>query len=440
MPGNQVARRTPNRGAAARNGLFTPATLNAAVRVVQSAARAGAKYMSGRNARSGAKPRTAGGNYAKVPKGKGPNIPVRKSKRYSGPSRSGGKFTAAKKSRDPFGVYMAKGVMKTLESNTSMTNTDVVYIGHSTRVAHQEFAIVMRALLKSLFFQDSSYVPTFEATASIGVLAQLTIRYYLNPLTATLSTLTVPIALADTFETITGNLITGMLTLVDLAGGVQMNFESLTLDKLIGAVYIRFAFIDLTATKIHQHCVSTLKIQNRTTNVDDDDIDVVDNLPLHGKVYEGNGNAAIHKGTRITPYTPFTASESNGYIKASTSATMPNHLREPPPKNAFQGVKKHGNVSLEPGDIKESKLTSTWKQGFNVWFAELQRIGTGWLNNTYRLSSKGQFRFFGLEKKIGGAADADISIQCELDNKWGCYITHYKHQVTQPTYEKLAVA
>jgi len=423
----------PYRGNGRQNnpgGLFTPDNLGRSIRFAKQAYKHYKNYTK--------TPPGTGVKNKKAGKASSSQTNARRGSRRSrgsgGRGSSGGKFDKGLSVKgDKASMYMSKGIVKTLETSITAVNNDCCIIGHSTRMPQEELKMTAKALLKSLISQDLDYVTNMDDTISLGVLANITITYYIDPLTTALTTDTIPIALVDTYQTIAGLISTRFDGIMN-SGGNRVQFESMTLNKLIGAVYIRFARINLSSTTIHYWTKSDMKIQNRSTNEASEEIDVVDQVPIYGKSYEGKGNGTILKGTRFIPHNPVIADENTGLILASTAGSSAQALREPPAPKAFIGIKKFGKQKLEPGEIKTSTLNVEWKANFNVWFSELQRVGGGYAISNFRISTKGLFRFFALEKMIALAGETPVILGLEVNAKYGCYITHKKKNVTQAQF------
>jgi len=146
---------------------------------------------------------------------------------------------------------------------------------------------------------------------------------------------------------------------------------------------------------------STLAIQNRglhqaTTGDNQEDINVVDSVPLQGKIYTGKGsgtwvksaNAAAPKliAQRTIPYIPY----------APTSAGV-EELQEPPPADRLVGVSGCGKLKLEPGELKRNHLQDKYQGSASKLF----RILAPLIANTYNTSKMfGKFAIVGLEKML----------------------------------------
>lgn len=358
-------------------------------------------------------------------------------KRKRGPknvsSNSGGKVSAGTKTfkRDKAALFMKKGIVKTQEYSALVDEESCVWVGHSTRMPQEELKMMCYAIVKKLYSMDSQIVTNFDRVPNTAVDSRIYLRFYEDSSTTTVTETFYQIAAIDTLLAV-GNALSGLIIAQFNSGKSQFQILSIELKKLIGAAYVPFATIDISSSKVHFWCKSDLKVQNRTTNEVDKDADVVDNVPLYGKSYEGKGNGMVLKGQRGVSHKPFTANENRGYIEGVGSETA---TKEPPNGKAFMGVKKQGKLHFEPGQIKTSVLESEWSKSINAYIMECLRVGAGWQLQEYRLYSQGKFRVMALEKMINTNVLVEVSVGYEVNQKYGCWIEVGKNLVTQPLFQ-----
>lgn len=424
-----------NRGG---GSLFTPNNLSAAIRTGNAAYKAAlsaSRYIK---------------NYTKTPpKGvkKNGGMPTPKNKRpYKGgrsygkgskpaaSSKSAGFFpTGSTKFRsDPAAIYMKKGVVRTTEKNDIVTGDQSVYIGHSTKVAHEELKLISLALAKHLLRKDGLLTTSMAQPINMNVPFRVIMVYYEDSTTTAQLSSTLAFSGTATPEDVGDSIYEFFNQRMDNGeaefSGVSMNLEK----EYSDLTFVTSTRVDLTCCYVNTWAKSDLKIQNRTTNDAEERTDVVDNVPLYGKTYSGKGAGVVLKGNRTTPYLPFIANEAHGAIVGSDGAQ---YLQDPPNGLSFMGVGFQGKAKLEPGEIKTSTLVSYMKNSLNKYLAKLNRVGTGWDNNLHRLYTDGKFKMMGLEKMIDVDAATNVVCAYEVNLKLGAYINESQNSITQPLFQ-----
>lgn len=184
---------------------------------------------------------------------------------------------------------------------------------------------------------------------------------------------------------------------------------------------------DLSRAKLQFKCKSTLKIQNRTVNsVGNVESDDVDNVPLYGKSYEGNGNfvrtrpsggSSSDEMTTIGP-SPALNVGMITYEAQFTAPSSGNPLAEPPKVSQLYNVRRNGKIHLDPGEIKTSVLYHTINISVNSFFRKFVYKGAIVPETMF-----GNYRIFAVEKMLKTTLETDVSqmkIAYELDEKRFC--------------------
>jgi len=173
----------------------------------------------------------------------------------------------------------------------------------------------------------------------------------------------------------------------------------------------RYYELNIRTLKVSISSVSELKIQNRSLeHIDDDEADV-DNVPLLGKSYSASANSLYD--TRA--YTPnnsgglrdridYVTSPSTGMMATQSDAVGSSDtslgIQEPVDGSYYRGVKRCGGVKIEPGEIKTSKLSSTYTSWFNkLWQNLPKNLDIGAIS-TSNQNPFGKCRFFMFDKMI----------------------------------------
>jgi len=198
--------------------------------------------------------------------------------------------------------------------------------------------------------------------------------------------------------------------------------------------------INLIGARFHWDVKSSLKLQNRSTNVltDNEAVDV-NNCPLYGKSYMGKGTGSRY----VTPYgssntmdTPPTIATTYGLIQKGSFATSADGISEPPLGEMFTDAKRTGKVLINPGDIKTSVLTHRSSCTLDELWRQLL-ISYNPTSAAYKYRRLGVFRFMCLEKMINASAgEAGIEIAYEMNIRYGGYVTTTMSKKTAEVFTK----
>jgi len=309
---------------------------------------------------------------------------------------------------------------------STATAGNTVAIGHANVAANVAHTMMWRAIVKRLFVaQGHNDLSNFEAALSGAATGDLVrVRYRLSAdaawtnrdytMTAgTTSPNLVSISLAQFFYTIETD--------------IEFQFIEYRPDSA-GPTQLAYIQLPLKNCQVHFTGKSTLKIQNRTINTTGGDEESVDNVPLYGRVYGGNGNgteAKTQDNTFIVAAMSFRGDETHGAIAKVPTERWYQEIPEP---SMFTNVLTVGKISLDPGQVKTSALS------FDKSYA-LNKIYKSNFNTavTHPKCNFGKYRFMLLEKMINSStpsATNSIKIAYEINNRFACYITTYKDTTT----------
>jgi len=177
---------------------------------------------------------------------------------------------------------------------------------------------------------------------------------------------------------------------------------------------------------------STLKIQNRSVEVAGDDEDDVDNVPLYGRTYEGNGSGMDSRNPRVlAAAVDFYSHKSTGMINVIPGSSDMS-LREPPLPNNFVGVKDSQKFSLSPGKIKTSIL-ETHIKGTSLHRLMRTLYDPTNSGDVYRNTTYGSYRVMGYEKVIlAEASKLTTSIAYEKNDRIAFKLnTHWNNSTNE---------
>lgn len=186
--------------------------------------------------------------------------------------------------------------------------------------------------------------------------------------------------------------------------------------------------VDLMGMKIKYEAKSSLKIQNRSKTGASTEADVVDDVPLYGRLYRGYGTGPTHDDHTIA--TNFHADNTFGVIKQEGKSG----LLEPGTPHQFKNVVAAGKIGLNAGQIKTSVITDTRTFDFNTLIQHIRgNSGAIYEGNfvTYTSASLlrfrtdyklGRYELACLEKVMNvDSTQIVIAYECQHDIKVGAY-------------------
>lgn len=170
------------------------------------------------------------------------------------------------------------------------------------------------------------------------------------------------------------------------------------------------------------HVKNTMKMQNRTKNVDgvNDNTEESDVVPLVGKHYNCNGTELRLRKQHVGGLNPGVANGNSvhgdseyGFAECS-SDDLDNSFKEPPNGFAeFTNCLYTGKVYMYPGYVFTSSLTSSYSMFFNTLYKKVYGYTTPTaVPVLLRFTSDrryGKARMFALEKQINSAPGADTA-------------------------------
>jgi len=323
------------------------------------------------------------------------------------------------------------------------------YIGHATHCFDKIGKAVFRGLLKLLFKKMGIQIMNWdEPVTNDYVLAggdNFRITWRDQELVGD----------GETFSSTSVNITTGTKTYKELAEewwngyyaapdrSMQPYFTKLTYTP--ASSKFQTVEINLAKAMVHLDIKSTFKLQNISNNIagDNNESDAVDNVPLYGRSYSGNGNGSTFRGNIQNAPIPggggtatlnFLADRITGIISQSGSAYSV--IKEPPPHKNFKEVKQSAKLTLMPGQIKTSTLIHN--KGISLdrlMGALIPEITTG-LSAQKSILYMGKFAFFGLEKVMDCNTNP-FELAYEHNLSLGCYIQTKQTYVSLPLFEKL---
>lgn len=378
-------------------------------------------------------------------------------------------------------VYLNRGFENTTEVTGVVSDTDCVYVGHSTTCGQKILNVVMQTLLRKLFKLGGQDLTTCHEKirgynwTSTGYSEsdgwQITLLYQ-NVGTGVYERTEYNTFTSDNISRILGDANKGVapqwtqfveIMMMYAAGLFGGSFDERAMVKPIKLTlcqrdgngtnnfYHHRSEIDLEKEIVHLKVVSELKVQNRTlsatggTSTDD-----VSNNPLTGKIYQfnhsiprmktsdyPNGTSPLERLQDRTGALTVTAQQLQVASDAAVFGTS-DMFHEPPNHQIFSNVKKHGRVLLQPAEIKKDVLVFNYSAQFHKFFEQLSWRPSiaSTSSNAFSLShrSRGKFTLLALEDIINVNGTQKISIAYEINRTEACYLSSMRGSGSVGTY------
>jgi len=296
-------------------------------------------------------------------------------------------------------VQKKNGVNHTVEINSFVTGVDACWIGHATFARQMLYKQAVKVLFLHLMkatgvdFTSSDY--TFASEIANG--AKIAVDYRLAPESASATQLFEFQALQRSCD----NFVAWWFdTPRPWNGSDEVQFLKMYWAEGVNAE----AAVELNNFLFDFAIKSTLKIQNRTKNVDGtDSTDESDVVPLYGKSYNARGNNLKTRKDRVGSSGTANIVNGDALTGVVTAFETDRSMKEPPQGYVeFSNVKSVGKAHLDPGQIKTSVLTHSFKMYLNT----LQnRVGETPSASDRYARNIGVMRVFCMEKMINTLTD-----------------------------------
>jgi hypothetical protein len=326
---------------------------------------------------------------------------------------------------------------------------NTVYVGHSTYVPADMLESLARAMTRKLFRKAgldpkawTDLLPLLPTGQRWGIRIE---RFFKGNTTqaSAVDVLASDAFVGDTYNQyalLVGGLLRGQLPEADH----EMLRVFLVKADGTGAVLDRPSNIDPGRMMINFQCTSELKIQNITKpqgNITGTDIQDIGNNPLHGYYICGTGNGFLDKGQEraVGLTNEPTEIRKAGFLASATEqgligrrALSTNYAQMPMDANDFTNAKMQNKTYVKPGDIKMSRLYSSFKMtilGFLNTFRKDIGLSpqdpSGDVPN-FLYYKQGKCAMWGLRRVLDmGTVEDNVSagVGFELNYKVGSYLT-----------------
>lgn len=331
------------------------------------------------------------------------------------------------------------------DASASDPAQQVLYQAHSTMPAQATLYVCISALLKKLFNKAGYNIKNYEDVILDGSSYKLKVRlYYKIKDGDAVATQDQEVALTETFAVHVGKWVQWLEGLASTAS-LPQHFLFLRLYDWFGAVdapQLKCA-LDLASCSFTVHSKSEAKIQNRSVTSSGVSSENVDNTPLKGRYFDYRTNGTIFRDYN-EPSSATVASLTTDrfygvlpkYQVADLTGTK--MYDELPSLKQFVGVKKFGEVRIQPGDFKTSVMLDKTTIGLNKLVNTILAKGYGdTTNKRYNQLWLGKTRLFAFEKElstvVGTKADGyGVKVGFEHQYELGAICNIYESKFSSP--------
>lgn len=250
--------------------------------------------------------------------------------------------------------YQNRGVIFTQESgvvNQNTTNSaQALVLGHGTWPVLTMQKVFWRTLVKAVFAKASIPLPNFHIAPPNGsqINDEVIVSYRTNPDTAQ-TTVSYTIVVTSSAEVIADFFATYFV-----AFDRNLIINQIAYSRAGSSVV---DFVRLNNAKFRLNCKSAFKMQNQTTFPTETETDVVNNVPVTSKVYEGFGTGTRSNRDNSTGYNKFVINDISGIFSIPIPTTgLDSGLYEGPPPGYFSNTRRFSKMHLDAGQLKTSVL------------------------------------------------------------------------------------
>jgi len=342
--------------------------------------------------------------------------------------------------------YSEHGIVSGLERRHVMiepdpgnvnTRYESVIVGHPSFPTLQTAQNLCRALFKYICKRLNISVRDYNwSVLAEGFVVgdQVRINYYKTMFDTSIASRTATVVIDHTFETFSVALYNEFIAILGETDATQIRWDSVEFLPNSASRFTGLNF-ELSNFEVNILTKSSLKIQNRTTNIVNDadaESDDVDRVPLSGYRYICKGNNALHAINRkildgfgnasqqVYMVEPQARGVNLGVNLPYNSTSVFSKNSEPNLAHNYLNCKRVGKITLNPGDVK----TSILKDEKKMTFPSLMRMLTYGVDSSkgpfgsdasrvYNPKA-GQFAFMHLEKVIGNL-QSSVKLNIEVD-------------------------
>lgn len=323
--------------------------------------------------------------------------------------------------------YATRGATSTIETTGSVTDTDCVYVGHSSLVGLESISIVAYAVMRKAYkiaigwdcANVNDDIP-FKAGASDG--HKWIVTYADNLVTGTTTAAQFSIGVNTTLKTVADTVLSPIFREFSVSDSNWSNRRLLSLVFEDTDNFHSKCELNFESMHVDFFSKSELKIQNRTQNGSDNEADDVNNVPLVGRSYRMTGPTPRCRDKNLQ-YINWVSAENGMTLYRASKYSGPKYVgwKEPPPSTAFVNCKQSAVVRLEPGQIKSDWLSTKVKLPLDKFLRRLHMLNANPGGPTTGLGI-GNHGMIALERLIG-VDNTKVNVVYEANHMHGCVVT-----------------
>lgn len=340
-------------------------------------------------------------------------------------AKTGSKLYAAKSvKKNKQRKFDMLGATITTEESGSKATSEVLFLGHASMPRRYAWRCMFQAILKKLYAKAGILPKMISETLQLVTATDSLVLVYKNSANA------VSTSAVLAFSTVGTSIYAQAEYLANTystAWQAQVIVQEIQFKPAAGSI-LKFERLNLINARLAWRSASVMAFQNQSVSDSGGaSTDVVNVVPLRGRIYSGRGN-----GTLI-----ITDDQTNPpWVSNDTGLINPNNVlngtNDPPAAHIFTEVKKYSEIKFEPGELKKSHLYDKFTINLNN-FARLYNDAPSAVGN-YGLYKLGKFQFLSLEKMIDSVAEFDqVKIAYEISNVMSCYLIGGYDTMTMPS-------
>jgi len=321
---------------------------------------------------------------------------------------------------------MKNGVYRSEYNNQDLTSdaSNALYVGHSDVVQKDIMKCFFYALVKNVLQRAGVEVKSMnEPPRGIELGDNFTLYYKTSNESGVMNAVTSTVAAVINPMSDYGDAFYAWALALTNEDRVILETFVFTPALAVASTIPRVA-LPLRNMKITLHLKSELTLRNKTyNNIGDIETDDLDNVPIQGKWYAGKGTGTSYLLDRNSAL-PLVASGATGLIVKAPSVAE-NSLIRPIDKRYLDSVKRSGAFMAPAGHTWTSKLSSKLVMPVDKFIKTIQQDNLPDYPHMYY----GQFKFYGLEKRIISTAEP-VRISVTNRSTIGVGLSFHKPKLT----------
>lgn len=318
-----------------------------------------------------------------------------------------------------YNKFMRFGAVTKVEKGLTLSDADCAYVGHYNFPLDYTVFTCMKALGRRICIENNIHASDPQDT--VNAVDWTIVWDYRQSFTgAYFSTAGTVVPAGSNLQNLGGALGNSLVSIIP-AGAVYLEIVRCRVLDSSGA---RIFKCPGTSILFHMVGNSNFLVQNRTKAADfsagSSLATDVENNPLVGKTYTAWANIHPYKffNDTVAPTTEFYHENASGLLyvganDANLTAEMVQTLTKPPPASAFGKTFGSSYCQLGPGEIRRSKIVSSWRGNINNLvkvYMDTMRGTTDITSPNEALVNIGKAVFMGFEKACDSRNESSAPI------------------------------